>query len=193
MLLLEAAEAERLDSYGEHIRSFVTQFSEESWWLVARADHRLRSEHLDRIRRELRNTPLHGYTELNPWGACFAQAVKDSDFWHRELTTPATLWLARLKRGDPAPNLAGGDSNQPQKTTKRKRALRHHTGPDQSRKDAEGRYTHNRKGVEICRAYGRGKCGSRAAQGRCQHGRSHQCDLCLGPHMSCECPNKGSS
>ena len=43
-------------------------------------------------------------------------------------------------------------------------------------------YTHNRKGIEICRLYGEGKCGTKAPQ--VQEG----CDLCLGPHMSSECP-----
>lgn len=191
MLLLEAAEAERLDGYGEHIRSFVAQFSEEAWWLVARADHRLRSEHLDRLRRELRGNPQYGFTENNPWGAAFAMAVRDSDFWHKELTTPATLWLSRAKK-EAAPSSPSGADRTGARTTKRKRAQRHHQGEDKSRKDAEGRFTHNRKRIEICRSYGRGKCGSEAPQGRCQHNRSHQCDLCLGPHMSSECPNKGS-
>lgn len=192
MLLLQAAEAERIDAYGEHIRSYVTQFTEESWWLVARADHRLRSEHLDRLRRELRSNPQFGFSENDPWGPCFAMAVKDSDFWHKELTVPATLWLARSK-SEVRSRSPGNDSpphpkNPPGK--KRKRANRHFNGPDQSRKGTDGRFTHNRRGVEICRGYGRGKCGTKAAQGKCQNGRSHQCDICLGPHMADECPNQ---
>lgn len=112
MLLLEAAEAERLGAYGEHIRSFVTQFSEEAWWIVARAGHRLRSEHLDRLRRELRSAPQFGFTENNPWGAAFAMAVKDSDYWRKELTTPATLWLSKgNKREAPSTNHGGGEPN----------------------------------------------------------------------------------
>ena len=57
MLLLEAADAERLDAYGEHIRGQVTQFSEDAWWLIARADQRLRSEHLERIESSGPNRP----------------------------------------------------------------------------------------------------------------------------------------
>ena len=36
LLLLEAAEAERLDAYAEHIRGFVTQFGEEAWPFIFR-------------------------------------------------------------------------------------------------------------------------------------------------------------
>ena len=95
MLLLEAGQAEHLDAYSEFIRSQVTQFGDEAWWLICRADSRLRSEHLERIRRSLRTTPQYGYTEAAPWSACFAASIKDSDFWLKELGTPATLWLAR--------------------------------------------------------------------------------------------------
>ena len=158
--------------------------------MIARADQRLRSEHLERIRRELRADPQFGFSELSPWSACLARAVRDSDYWHKELTTPATLWLSRAKReqttrtpSDSRPEGEAGD--RPKK--KQKRATRHYNSEDKSRKDGD-RYTHNRKGVEICRLYGQGKCGTKAAQGKCRNGRSHQCDLCLGPHMASKCP-----
>lgn len=186
MLLLEAADAERLDAYGEHVRSFVTQFSEEAWFIVARADSRMRSEHLDRLRRELRTDPAFGFTEGNPWSACLAKAVKDGDFWNREVVTPATLWLSRAKKEVATNPHHDGDSpgGGPKK---RKRANRHYKGEDMSKKGADGHYTHNRKGHEICKLFGKGKCSSKAAQSKCKNGRSHQCSLCLGPHMSSEC------
>ena len=187
MLLLEACDAERLDSYSEMVRNFVGQFGEEAWSFISRADTRLRSEHLDRIRRELRTAAQnYGYQEAHPWAACFAAAVRDSDFWQRELTIPATLFLSRNKRsearepGSPPP--ARGEA------TKKRRALRRHAGDDLSKKGSDGKYTHNRKGIEICRLYGEGKCGSSKAQGKCRNNRSHQCDVCLGPHPSSQCP-----
>ena len=194
MLLLEAADAERLDAYAEHIRSFVTQFTDEAWWIIAKADHHLRSEHLDRLRRELRKEVQYGFTEAKPWSACFAKAVKDSEFWHKELITPATLFLARVKKSDtPSASHQATPGREPNKQpTKKARAQRRYTGEDKSAKNDEGVYTHNRRGVEICRLYGLGKCGSKAAQGKCRNNRSHQCDRCLGPHMSMECPGKSS-
>lgn len=87
------------------------QFGEEAWGFISRADARLRSEHLDHIRRDLRTAAQnYGYQEVNPWSACFAASVRDADFWQRELTIPATLFLARNKR---EPRDTSGPSNQP--------------------------------------------------------------------------------
>ena len=87
LLLLEVADAERLDAYAEHVRSFVTQFGDSAWWLVYRAENRMRCEHMERIRRVLHDRPDHGYTAARPWNSAFAAAVKDGDFWTRELVT----------------------------------------------------------------------------------------------------------
>ena len=43
LLLLDSCDPERLDSYAETIRGFVTQFGDECWFLVARADAQMRS------------------------------------------------------------------------------------------------------------------------------------------------------
>ena len=80
MLLLDCCDSERLDNYAEVIRSFVTQFGEECWFLVARADAQMRSEHMERLRRELRATPNFGYTDVSPWAATFMAACKDHEF-----------------------------------------------------------------------------------------------------------------
>ena len=98
MLLVEACEAERLDGYSELIRGFVQQYGEEAWPFVSQADARMRSEQLDRLKRELRAVPAYGFEENKPWSACFAAAAKDNDFWQRELATPALLYLTRQAR-----------------------------------------------------------------------------------------------
>ena len=174
-----------------YVRGFLQQFGEEAWFLIYRADVRLRSEQLERIRRALRANPQHGYTEASPWGVCFTAATKDSDFWSKELVTPATLWLSTSKKratggDDGATHQDANDETHPKK---KKRANRRYTGEDKSRQD-NGVYTINRKGVEICRAYNDGKCGSAAAQGKCKNSRSHQCNLCLGPHPAQSCPKR---
>lgn len=61
----------------------------------------MRSEQLERLRRQLRVSPAHGFSEASPWSACYAAAAKDHEFWSRELNTPATLFLARHKREGP--------------------------------------------------------------------------------------------
>lgn len=190
MLLLESCEAERLDAYSEFIRGMVTQFGEEAWSFVSRADSRMRSEQLERLRRQLRSEPQYGYVEASPWSACFAAAIKDSSFWSRELSTPATLFLARNKREVATPE---GDESKPASSPSKKtktRAARRFTGEDKSRKGEDGNFTLNRKGIEICKLYNAGKCGGPKAQGRCKNQRSHQCMACLGPHQALECPRK---
>eukprot|EP00435_Cladocopium_sp_Y103_P048501 s1115_g14.t1 len=72
LLLLEACEAERLDAYSEFIRSQVTQFGDDAWSFISQADSRLRSEHLDRLCRQLRpkaNARLGGRINApSAWG-----------------------------------------------------------------------------------------------------------------------------
>ena len=189
MLLLGACDAERLDSYAETIRGFVTQFGDETWFLISKADSQMRSEHLERIRRQLRSTPAMGFTEASPWSACFGMACKDHEYWARELHTPATLFLARHKR-EPVQGQTEGPTGSPTKRTKTTKAARRgYTGMDHSKKDDTGIYTINRRGVEICQ----NKCGSTAAQGKCKAKRAHQCNLCLGPHQAVGCPGKTAS
>ena len=192
MLLIEACNAERLDAYSEHIRSFITQFGEESWWVIYRADVRMRSEHLERIRRELRVGKVAGFSDTDPWPAVFAQAVRDHEFWSREVVIPATLWLANNKRRAAPSSEAdepGTASVPSQGPAKKARAKRTYNGEDKSFKDSSGIYTHNRKGIEICRKYNCNECGSTQAQGKCQQSkkRSHQCNRCLGPHQATAC------
>ena len=85
-------------------------------------------------------------------------------------------------RGDDSPE--GGAPHKKKKAKK-------HTGEDKSSVGEDGTYTLNRKGIEICVAYNNNKCGSAAAQGKCKHKRSHQCNKCLGPHQAIKCPGKG--
>ena len=188
LLLTEACEAERLDAYSEMIRSFVQQYGEEMWSFVSRADSRMRSEQLDRIRRRLRADPMYGYQEGTPWAACFAAAVRESEFWQRELATPLLMFVARNKR-EPATEGKPDDrpSNEGVPKRQKVRANRRYTGEDRSKKNQEGLYSLNRKGVEICLLYNQGKCGSEKAQGKCRNQRSHQCNKCLGPHQGLKC------
>ena len=195
MLLLRAADAERLDAYAEHLRDLVHQFMEECWGLIYRADVRMRSENMDRLRRHLTEKPEHGFTTNDPWSAVYAAAVRDEKFWAKEVLTPCTLLLAGRRNAAGAAAHRGVDDERADPGAGRrpkKRPKKTHQGEDKSVYDpATKRYTHNRKGLEICRNYGEGKCGDGRPQGKCQGKtvRSHQCDRCLGPHMGKDCTN----
>lgn len=195
MLLLDAADSERLDNYAELIRNFVTQFTEESWFLISKADAQMRSEQMERLRRQLRSSPAYDYTDASPWSACFMAATKDHEFWARELTTPATLFLARHKRDLASPK-EEDDTASPSKKPKRKPtrpSRRGYVGEDKSEMGPDNTYLKNRRGIEVCKKYNAGKCGTAAAQGKCANKRSHQCNRCLGPHQALSCPGKGQN
>ena len=48
--------------------------------------------------RSGRLEPSTSSRENKPWSACYAPAVKENDFWQRELATPALLYMTRNKR-----------------------------------------------------------------------------------------------
>ena len=100
--------------------------------------------------------PAHGYEECKPWSACFAAAVTENDFWQRELATPALLFLTRNKR-DQGPRASEQSQPGEQPRTKRTRASRRFQGDDKSKTGTDGLYTHNRKGIEVCRLFNQGR------------------------------------
>ena len=187
-LLLEVATAERLDAYGEHIRSLNNRFGHECWDIVYHADIHMRSEEFERIRRRLTLTPAHGFTPGSPWNAVFAQAIKEDAFWTREVITDATLRLARGRSVATAPAEPGATSAGD--GTSRKRKVKANSTEDRSKKGPDGNFTINRRGVEICAAWNAGRCGKPTPQSKCTQTppRSHQCSKCLGPHQAKACP-----
>ena len=190
-LLLEAMSAERMDAYAEHIRQLSLRFGADCWDLVYTADVHMRSEQFERIRRRLHASPEHGYTDADPWNAVIAQAIKEDSFWTREVVTPATLRLAQA-RSIPAPLPSHGrPGTQAQVDSepghgKKKRKVK--DGEDRSRHNGQV-YTHNRRGVEVCANWNQGRCGKPLPQSACDKKRSHQCNLCLGPHPATSCRN----
>ena len=145
---------------------------------------------MERLRRQLRANPEWGYTDASPWSAVFMAATKDHEFWSRELCTPATLFLARHKRDHQRKDHEEGEASPSKKTRTGARASRRgYTGEDHSEKDPDGTYVKNRRGIEVCRNFNLGRCGtSKAAQSKCKAKRSHQCNKCLGPHQALACP-----
>ena len=53
MLLLQAIDAERIDAYMEHIKELHNRFGTECWGLIYKADVRMRSEQMERVRLQL--------------------------------------------------------------------------------------------------------------------------------------------
>ena len=170
LLLLEVADSERLDAYSEHIRGYVTQFGDQAWWLIYRAECRLRSEHMERLRRILHEKPEYGHTQARSWNAVFAAAIRDSEFWTRELITPAMLWLSQ-QQSSASQGQGGGNASTGGSPSKRARPAeeredkkkgkkqKKYEGEDLSEKKGDT-FVLNRRGARICEGYNRGKCGS---------------------------------
>ena len=190
MLLLQAADAERLDSYADHIRELAQQFGPAAWSIVYTADCRMRSEYMERVRRQLVESPRWGFTPASPWSAVFAGAVREHEYWLREVTTPSTLLLARnkaLPQQESSEDEPGAATAKKAKSKKRKISA----GDDKSQWDSGLKaYVLNRKGIQICQKFSKGTCGNGKPQSLCPAKRSHQCNLCLGPHMGKDCTGK---
>lgn len=191
MVLMGAADTEHLEAYSDYIKDLSQQFGADAWGIIYKADCRMRSEYMERIRRALEENPAHGYSPASPWSAVFASAIREAEYWRKEVTTPATLLLARAK----APRTSGEDSDsdrRPRPGAGAKKKKRKAGGKDDLSvfDSVKGFYTKNRKGIEICERFQKHNCGNGKAQSKCTNGRSHQCNLCLGPHMASQC--KGS-
>ena len=96
MLLLQAADSERLDAYMDFVKDLNNQFSHECWGIIYKAEVRMRSKYMERIKRDLATNPKHGFTEAAPWSAVFYAATRETEYWTREVTTPPKH--PRLKR-----------------------------------------------------------------------------------------------
>ena len=104
LLLLGAVRPERLDNYGEHIRDLVNRYGAPAWWAVYQGDVRCRSEHFERLRRRCEEAHVNAqalgapsaYNQAKPWDDVFAAAVRDREFWDREVRDPAVVFSIRV-------------------------------------------------------------------------------------------------
>ena len=215
-LLLKICSAERLDSYGEHIRKLHIRFGPEFWWIVYQADIKMRLEHFERLRRiaeavHQASVGVAGATSSfnpkKPWDTVFSMAVGARDFWSEHVTDPALLFLSQVKtRANLEDDLGSApiQSNSPpskggNKGNGQKRQFWEvdtsptsaSSGGDGSRQGADGRFTHNRKGGPLCHGFQDGSCGPGVY---CPKGYKHQCAICLdNRHGAHECRNSKPS
>eukprot|EP00435_Cladocopium_sp_Y103_P066357 s1151_g28.t1 len=75
------------------------------WGLIASAEDRGRGEFMSRTLARLRlemeqggSVPL-GWNEEQPWDVVWSKVLRDRDFWHENVHTPAIAWTARGSRG----------------------------------------------------------------------------------------------
>jgi len=81
LLLLRAVQPERLDAYGEHVRTLNDRFGASSWFIIYQADVRMRQEEFERIQRRAVMSNAPGFDPGKPWDTVFRVAVSEPAFW----------------------------------------------------------------------------------------------------------------
>ena len=106
MVTLKAANRSRQEKYELRIQKLHETFP-KFWWIIGLADIRMRSEHLERIRRKLMREatqvpagglPTKGaYDPNKPWDLAFREAARDELFWTEHVDRKALLFAAQLQ------------------------------------------------------------------------------------------------
>ena len=107
MVALRAVTRARLERYKDKIVTLNAKYGQlrgGSWWLIALADQRMRSERMEKLRRELEIEDVEGriageggFDRNRPWDAVFLAAAQDDDFWREEVAEAALLYISRVK------------------------------------------------------------------------------------------------
>ena len=103
-IMLNIASLSVLMCYEKTIERLTIQWP-RCWGLVCYAEDKARAEKLDKIRRKFQQDKLAGkdmpagWTEDNPWNACFQALANDEDFWNEQVRHPAASWMAAGGRG----------------------------------------------------------------------------------------------
>ena len=107
LVALGAASRARLERYRDKIITLATKYGQirgESWWIIALADQRMRSERMERIRRDLEPAEVQGragdtagFDRRRPWDAVFLKAAGDSEYWQTEVVEMALLYASRVR------------------------------------------------------------------------------------------------
>lgn len=213
-IMLEQVTPSKLDAYEKLIRGYHDRYGKLCWPLIYQADVRARLEHVERIRRRgqeayevARAAGLaHQFDPALPWAWVWQELAGDYQFWNKELVEPCLLLsnLTQLVGNDapvnkpvaktdtvPAPPVA----STPRSTASSSRPTKRQRGPGirEHRLGDDGNYTHNRRGVELCKMFQTGECveGTNGCCGR-NPSRRHQCSKCLSElHGASKCPQDG--
>lgn len=156
----------------------------------------------------------HPFEPATPWNWVWKELCNDYNFWNREIIEPCMLYLAKTTNmanlvdqdapvakgatavtstttstAPPPPAAPPSSASSPRSggATKRQR------GPDvrEHRVGDDGNFTHNRRGIELCKLFQSGECTDCDARGFCARNpsRRHQCAKCLSDrHGAARCP-----
>ena len=89
----------RMARYHDRIQKLHEEYPNH-WWIVGLADIRMRSEYLDRVRRDCVRRYTAGklaeFDPSKPWDIIFREAALDTGYWGREVDKKVFLHLTNL-------------------------------------------------------------------------------------------------
>ena len=108
LLCFGAVDCARLQQCACHVERLHSGYSNipgGGWWIIAVADVRMRSEHMEKLRRRVEqayvSNPESGFNPARPWdwvfAQAFAQAARDRDFWTAHVQDRADQVMHHLK------------------------------------------------------------------------------------------------
>ena len=99
MSTLKLASRTRLARYHERITELTEEYP-KYWWIICLADIRMRSEYIERKRRQCVKQHADGelpdFDPLRPWDVVFREAASDDKYWAREVDKKVILHLTNL-------------------------------------------------------------------------------------------------
>jgi hypothetical protein len=106
MVVLKAATPVKLAKYEQRIAKLHSEYP-TMWWIVGMADIRMRSEHMERVRRKLAREAIEklkaenvgiskGTLEVS-WDTVFREAARDDAFWNEQVDKKALMFATNLR------------------------------------------------------------------------------------------------
>jgi hypothetical protein len=100
MVALKHASKSRLQRYADTVRTLSEDFPAH-WWVVGLADIKMRSEGLERVRRDCvkrhEQKTLTDFNPSKPWDIVFREAALDTKFWDREVDKQVVMFHTNVK------------------------------------------------------------------------------------------------
>ena len=215
--MFEQISPAKLDMYEKLIRQYHERYGRVCWPIIYQADVRARQEQVERVRRRgqesfdtaQRAGLSHDFDPARPWEWVWGELTLDVNFWNREITEPCMLYLAKtssinqlldndapIAKAPPGQNIFSATSTTARTPDTSRTSMKRPRGPDvrEHKVGEDGLYTHNRRGIELCKLFQSGECVEKDQRGACARNstRRHQCAKCLSDHHGAsKCPSDG--
>jgi hypothetical protein len=203
MVALKAASKSKLEKYELKITKLNETYP-NMWWIIGMADIRMRSEHMERVRRKLAREhaaamqslppggtiPMTAFNPQVPWDAVFREAARDEPFWNENVDKKALMFATHLRTPSQlvdegigsvveVPSSTAGGASRPKK---RERSMSSSPAPRKVKKTKKTKKVAAKKAAEDAKGSGKGSKGSKSNDAKMSDGRfyrdSEGCQVC---------------